>query len=57
MGYYTCGIPLTSLHAGLIEENDDRSLTTTAKGRLFLREYSAVERLLQGDEKGKLIEI
>jgi predicted transcriptional regulator len=37
----------TALRAGLIEENDDRSLTTTAKGHLFLREYSVVEKLLQ----------
>ena len=40
----------TVLRTGLVEENNDRSLTTTDKGRLFLREYSVVEKLLQGDE-------
>jgi predicted transcriptional regulator len=41
----------TAMRTGLVEENVDRSLTTTAKGRLFLREYLVVEKLLQGDDK------
>jgi predicted transcriptional regulator len=42
-----------ALRAGLVEESFDRSLTTTAKGRLFLQEYSTVEKLVHDDDNGE----
>ncbi|MGI0019085.1 MAG: winged helix-turn-helix domain-containing protein [Nitrososphaera sp.] len=39
-----------ALHKDLLDEAADRSLTTTTKGRLFLVEYEAIERMLANND-------